>query len=324
MGEVVGWGILGPGAIAHRFAAGLERVDGIRLAAVGSRSIERARGFAADHGFERAYGSYAELVADSGVDIVYVATPHSYHRAHTLLCLTHGKGVLCEKPMGVHAGDVQQMVDAARLHGRFLMEAMWTRTLPVIRQVRAWLDEGRIGEVRLLSADFGFRAGWNPSSRLLDRALGGGALLDVGIYVLALASLVFGPHPSEVRASAHLGKTGVDEQTALLLKYPDGALAVLTCAIRTETAHLARIDGTAGSIEIPRFWCAESATLHVRGTDPISTAAPSGYHFEAAEATACVREGRLESDLMPLDESLALAQLMDCVRAQIGLVYPMD
>ena len=324
MDKAIGWGILGPGGIAHRFAAGLERVDGIRLAAVGSRSLKRAEGFAADHGFARAYGSYAELAADEGVDIVYVATPHSHHCEHTLLCLENGKAVLCEKPMGVNASQVRQMAAAARTHRLFLMEAMWTRTLPVIRQVRAWLDEGRIGDVRLLSADFGFRAGWDPGSRLFDRALAGGALLDVGIYVLALASLVFGAQPVGVQASAHLGETGVDEQTAMVLKYGDGALALLSCAIRTQTAHHARIDGTEGSIDIPRFWCAESATLRVRGEEPVSTMAPSGYHYEAAEATSCVREGRGESDLMALDESLALAQLMDHIRELIGLSYPMD
>jgi len=295
-----------------------------RLVAVGSRSQDRAGEFASRHGIERAYGSYARLVEDADVDVVYVATPHPFHRPHTLLCLDHGKAVLCEKPMGVNAGHVRDMVARARANDLFLMEAMWTRALPVIRQTQKWVEEGRIGEVRMLTADFGFRTGWNPDGRLLNPELAGGALLDVGVYVIAMASMVFGGAPVEVHALAHIGETGVDEQTAMVLSYGDGALALLSCAVRTGTPQQARIDGTDGSIDIPDFWHATRATLNVRSEDPIEYTGEAGYHFEAAEVMTCLQAGKKESPLVPLDESIAIAQTMDQVRAQIGLAYPVE
>jgi dihydrodiol dehydrogenase / D-xylose 1-dehydrogenase (NADP) len=324
MEKQIGWGILGPGAIATKFVTDLRQLDDARLLAVGSRSLDRASAFAETHDFERAYGSYAELVGDADVDVIYVATPHPFHCESTLLCLEHGKAVLCEKPMGVHAGQVGDMIASAREHGVFLMEAMWTRALPVIRQVRQWLEEGRIGQVRMLTADFGFRTRWNPGARLLNPALAGGALLDVGVYTVALASMVFGMPPAEIRALAHRGETGVDEQTGMLFGYDGGALALLSCAVRTTTPHVARIDGTEGTIEIPAFWHATQATLRVQGREAVVSTGPVGYHYEAAEVMACLRAGQTESDLMPLDESLSIARVMGLIRSEIGLVYAMD
>lgn len=324
MGTAVAWGILGAGSIARKFAADLTHLVDARLLAVGSRSGSRAADFCAEHGFERAYGSYAELVNDPDLDAVYVATPHPFHREHTVLCLRHGKAVLCEKPMAVNERQVREMVECARGSEVFLMEAMWTRFLPVIVQVSKWLGEGRIGEVRLLSADFGFRAGWNPEGRLFNPALAGGALLDVGVYVVALAHLVFGRPPVDVQAAAHLGETGVDEQTALLFRYDGGELALLSCAVRTNTPQEARIQGTEGAIHIPLFWRATSATLSVQGQEPVVFAEQAGYHFEAAEVMSCLLEGRRESARMPLDESIAIARTMERVRAIIGLSYPME
>ena len=324
MESQVGWGILGAGGIAARFVSDLVKLPDAGLVAVGSRSKDRADEFASHHGIERAYGSYAELLGDPDVDVVYVATPHPFHRPHTLLCLDHGKAVLCEKPMGVNAHDVREMVTRARATDLFLMEAMWTRALPVTRQAQKWIEEGRIGEVRMLTADFGFRSGWNPEGRLLNPELAGGALLDVGVYVIALASMVFGGAPVSVQAAAHIGETGVDEQTAMVLSYRDGALGLLSCAVRTSTPQQARIDGTEGSIHIPDFWHATAATLRVRGEDPIEYTGDVGYHYEAAEVMACLQAGKRESALVPLDESLAIAETMDQVRTQIGLVYPME
>jgi dihydrodiol dehydrogenase / D-xylose 1-dehydrogenase (NADP) len=324
MKDRIGWGILGPGTIAAKFAADLRQLDDARLAAVGSRSAERAAAFAQAHGFEHACSSYVELVEDPDVDVVYVATPHPFHREHALLCLRHNKSVLCEKPMAVNEAQVREMVTCARERGVFLMEAMWTRALPVMRQVQRWLDEARIGDVRMLTADFGFRTGWNPEGRLLNLDLAGGALLDVGVYTVALASMVFGAPPVEIRAAAHIGETGVDEQTAMVLRYGDGALALLSCAVRTDTPQGARIGGAEGSIDIPAFWHATSATLRVRGQEPEQVSGPVGYHYEAAEVMACLRGGNQESSLMPLAESISIARTMEHVRAQIGLVYPME
>ena len=318
----IGWGVLGPGAIASKFASDLKQLSDARLTAVGSRSLERATVFAEKHGFERAYGSYEELVSDADVEVVYVATPHPYHREHTLLCLRSGKAVLCEKPMAVNAMQATDMVSCARERGLFLMEAMWTRALPVIQQVRQWIREQRIGEVRMLTADFGFRTAWRPEGRLLNPALAGGTLLDVGVYTIALASMVFDAPPVEIQAAAHVGSTGVDEQTAMLFRHENGALALLSCAVRTNTPQAARIDGTEGTIEIPAFWHATAATLRRPGADAVEFSASAGYHYEAAEVMSHLRAGRTESDLIPLDESLSIAHVMDLVRAQIGQVPP--
>jgi predicted dehydrogenase len=318
------WGILGPGSIARKFATDLQRLPDAELAAVGSRSAERAAAFAAEFGVDRAYGSYDRLVADPNVEAVYVATPHPFHRDHTVLCLEHGKAVLCEKPMAVNEGQVRDMVACARANDVFLMEAMWTRFLPVIGQVRSWLAQGAIGDVRLLHVDFGFRAGWNPEGRLLNPELAGGALLDVGVYTVAFASMVLGSSPVAVQASAHIGETGVDEQTGMLLGYSDGAMAILSCAVRTRTLHDARIQGTEGSIHVPAFWHATSAFLQAGDAPVVETTGEVGYHYEAAEVMACVAAGEKESATMPLDESIAIARTLDRARSAIGLAYPWE
>ena len=324
MKKEFGWGILGPGNIAQKFATDLERLPGARVVAVGSRSAERASAFAARFGAARAYGSYEELAADPQVDAVYVATPHTFHKEHTLLCLEHGKAVLCEKPMGVNEQQVRDMVACARAHDVFLMGAMWTRFLPVIAKVREWVQEGAIGDVRMVSADFCFRTSWRPEGRLLNPDLAGGALLDVGVYTVAFASMILGHSPVEIQASAHIGETGVDEQTAMLLRYPDGALAMLSCAVRTRTPHDAWIYGTEGSIHIPAFWHAPSALLQVGNAEPVEFCGPVGYQYEAAEVMSCLEAGEKESATMPLNESIAIARTLEQARSIIGLTYPLE
>jgi predicted dehydrogenase len=321
--DVIGWGILGAGRIAGRFASELQFVPEARLVAVGSRSQEKAAGFAAQNGAERAYGSYTEMLADPAVDAVYVATPNNTHCEHTLLALDHGKAVLCEKPFTVSARDARVMIDRARDRGLFLMEAMWTRFNPITVQVRKWLHDGMIGEPRMITVDFGFRAAWNPESRLLNPALAGGALLDVGVYILAYASMVFG-RPVQVQAAAHIGETGVDEQTAMVLRYPQGQLALLSCSVRTPSPQGARIDGTEGAIEVPAFWHAEKARLVRPQQEPLEATGAFGFRYEITEALACLAAGKTESPDMPLDETLAIAETMDAVRSQIGLKYPWE
>jgi len=324
MANTFRWGVLGPGNIARKFATDIQRVDGATLLAVGSRSLDRARAFADAHGAERAYGSYEELVADPDVDAIYVSTPHPFHREHTLLCLERDKPVLCEKPMAINARQAAEMISYARQKGVFLMEAMWTRFLPVLRKVSEWIAEGRIGDVRLVSADFGFRTRWNPEARLLNPHLAGGAVLDVGVYVVAFASMVYGRPPARIQASAYLGETGVDEQTAMLFAYDDGALAQLSCAIRTSSPQEAWILGTEGRIHVPAFWHATSATLERSGEDPVQATGDAGFQFEIEEATACIQAGRTESAFMPLDESLSIAETLEQVRTAIGLTYPIE
>jgi len=325
--RTIRWGILGPGNIAHRFARGLNVLPDAELTAVGSRSVEKAAEFAKEFDIPHKHNSYIDLANDPDVDVIYVATPHPFHREHSILCLKAGKAVLCEKPLAINTREVEEIISCARESKKFLMEAMWTRFLPVMARVREWLVEGAIGEVRMLTADFGFRSGWDPDGRLLNPNMAGGALLDVGVYTVAMASMVFGEQPSRIVSLAHIGETGVDEQAAMLLGYDAGQLAILSCAVRTNTPQEARIMGTEGTIYIPDFWHATSATLYVSGKDAEQIEMPfdgNGYNYEAAEVMRCLRAEKLESDIMPLDESLAIMETMDKIRAQWGLRYPME
>lgn len=323
--QTIRWGILGTGQIAGAFAKGLTALGDARLVAVGSRTAEAAEAFGQRYGALRRHASYADLAADSEVDAIYIATPHPLHHPNTLLCLEAGKAVLCEKPFAINATQAAAMIAAARARGLFLMEAMWTRFLPHIAQARELIAAGAIGELRMLRAGFCFRTGFDPAGRLFDPALGGGALLDVGIYPISLAFLLLGA-PSRIAALAELGATGVDEQSAILFSYPQGQLAVLTCAVRTSAPSVAQIIGSAGMIQInAEWWRATSLTITRQG-QPDETIEPAavgnGYNYEAAEVGRCLRAGLAESPTMPLDETLAIMQALDAVRAQWGLRYP--
>lgn len=322
------WGILAPGGIARKFATGLKGLPDAEIVAVGSRSRDRAQEFAAEFASgARTYGSYEELARDEDVQAVYVATPHNFHRDATILCLDHGKAVLCEKPFAVSAPEAREMVDAARRNKVFLMEAMWTRFLPAWQQIRAWIDAGRIGEVRFVNASFGFRAGWNPEGRLLNPHLAGGALLDVGVYVVSLASWVMRKEPASIVTEGALGETGVDEQGAYILRYDDGAMAMLASAVRTPMRHAAMIYGTDGWIEVPhQFWNTTRAILHV-GDEELVFDEPhlsNGYEYQAREVAECIATGTLESSILPLDESVRIMETLDTIRGRWGLVYPFE
>ena len=318
------WGIIATGGIARGFATELRDIEGAVMQAAASRSAERAEAFAAEFGVERAYGSYEELAADPDVDIVYVASPHSHHHEHTMLCLDSGKAVLCEKAFAMSAGEARDMVEAARARKLFLMEAMWTRYLPAIRRVREWIAAGEIGEVKMVKADFGFRFPWDPEHRLLKKELGGGALLDAGIYTSSFASMIFGEQPKRIESTAHLGSLEVDEWLAALFDYGDGRIAVIANALRLPMRTEAFIFGTEGRIELPFFLGAKSAKL-VRTDDSeiefTDTQAARGMHHEAEEAMRCIRAGERESPLMPLDETVAIMETLDTMRGQWGLAY---
>ena len=328
MSDIIRWGIVGTGNIAKQFARGLEALDDAQLVAVGSRAQDTADAFGDKFNVARRYATYQALADDPDVDAVYISTPHPLHKDNSIMCLRAGKAVLCEKPFTINARETQELIDVARETGCFLMEAMWTRFLPVIVQVREWLNAGVIGDVRVITADFGFRTDVEEESRLFDRAMGGGALLDVGIYVLSFTSMVMGRQPDRIAALAEIGPTGVDDQNGLLLSYPCGTLALLASATRTNTPQDARILGADGSIHIHSpFWNARSATLTVAGK-PDETFEPdtqeNGYNYEAAELMRCLRAGEHESAVMSLDESLAIMETMDAIRAQWGLAYPME
>jgi predicted dehydrogenase len=327
MSRRIGWGILGTGAIAHKFALGLAALDYADLVAVGSRSAGGAREFAEEFSVPHRHADYESLAEDEDVDVVYVATPNPFHREHCLLCLRGCKAVLCEKPFALNAAQAEEVIGEARQRELFLMEAMWTRFLPVMGVVRGWIADGAVGEVRMVTADFGFRAEFAPEGRLFDLHLGGGSLLDVGVYTLSLASMVLGPNPTSVESAAHLGESGVDEQAAFILKYAGGQLAVLSSAIRTQTPHQARIIGTEGIVEIdPDFHSTKSATLRAGGrTEGVELPLEgNGFNYEAAEVGRCLREDALESQIMPLDETLGIVRIMDRIRGAWGLTYPSE
>jgi predicted dehydrogenase len=327
MTDKIRWGILGPGNIAKKFAKGLSVLPDAELVAVGSRTQENADAFGDQFDVPRRHASYEALAADPKVDVIYVATPHPFHKENTILCLEAGKAVLCEKPFAINAAEAKEMIALAREKKLFLMEAMWTRFLPIIVKVRELLAKGVIGEVQMLNADFCFRAEFDPKSRLLAPHLGGGALLDVGIYPISLASMVFGS-PSRVTSLAHLGETGVDERSAYLLGYDGGQLAILSAAIRTDSPREVTLMGTEGKIRIhPEWWCGTTLTLSVEGQENKTIRLPlkkNGYEYEAIEVNERLREGKLESDVMTLDESLSIMQTLDKIREPWGLTYPME
>lgn len=328
MAKRIRWGILGPGSIARQFAKGLSVLPDAELLGVGSRTQSRADGFADEFGAPRRYGSYEALAADPDIDVVYVATPHPMHKDHSVLCLKAGKAVLCEKPFTVNRKEAETVLRVAKEEKRFIMEAMWTRFLPIVERVREWLRAGIIGEPRMVQADFGFRAGFNPQSRLFDPALAGGGLLDVGVYCVSLASMVFGEAPHDVKTLADIGATNVDEQAAAVLGYSGGRLALFCCGVRTSTPQDALIMGTGGMIRLhPPFWRGTCATLSVAGNEPETVELPyagTGYNCEAAAVGECLRAGRLECNVMPHKETLQVMETLDRIRAEWGLVYPME
>jgi predicted dehydrogenase len=318
------WGIAATGHIAGQFVTGLRQLDDADVVAVGSRSLERADDFADRHDIVNRHGSAEALGADPDVDVVYVASPHSQHEHDTLTYLNAGKAVLCEKPFALNRAQADRMVTAARERGLFLMEAMWARFLPAYATLRDLLADGTVGTPLVVEADFGFRRPFDPAHRLFDPALGGGALLDLGIYALQLASLVLGP-PDRVAAQAHLGRTGVDEQVAAVLHHPAGGLAVVKAAVRVGLSCTARVSGSHGWVELPMFMHAPDHLVvgGSAGTERIDTAWDGeGLRFQAAEVHRCLRTGLTESPIMPLEETLSLAGTLDRVRAEIGLTYP--
>ncbi len=327
MPDNIRWGILGTGNIAHQFARGLRAADQAELVAVGSRTKDHADKFGDEFGVPRRHATYEALAADPGIDAVYVATPHPFHKDNTLLCLNENKAVLCEKPFAINASEAEQMIAAARKLELPLIEAVWTRFSPVMVKIRDLLAQGAIGDVRLVQADFGFRTQFNPKGRLFDLALGGGALLDVGIYPISLASMILG-EPVQIVSTAHIGETGVDEQNAILFTYPAGQIALLSSAIRTQTPWEALIAGTDGMIRIEAdWWRAQQFTLKRNGQPDEVFKLPfqgNGYEYEAMEIGRCLRAGELESPVIPHAETLSIMRMMDTIRAQWGLVYPME
>jgi predicted dehydrogenase len=326
MTDLVRWGILSTGRIAKAFARALKDTPGAVLAGVGSRTVDAAEAFAREFG-GKAYGSYEALAAADDVDLIYIGTPHPMHAENVRMALNAGKGVLCEKPFTMNRLEAEELVALARAKNLFLMEAMWTRFMPALAEVRRIVDSGEIGPVHQVNAELGFKSEAGPEHRLFNPALGGGALLDLGIYPLSIAVALLGP-VDKVTAQADLGPTGVDEQTGFLLRHRGGGMSVCSCSLRARLPSELTIAGERGHVRMNTMFH-HTTTVTVVRADGISRTVPTpflgnGYVHEVIEAQRCFKEGLIESPGMTHEDSLALMGVMDEVRRQIGVTYAAD
>lgn len=334
------WGIMSTGYIADLFVEGLSFVEDAEAVAVGSRQQASADRFADKWHIPHRHGSYEPLVNDPDVDVVYIGTPHPFHYENTLLCLNAGKHVLVEKPFSMNARQAETMITLAREKGLFLMEAMWTRYLPAMVLARKWLADGAIGDVALVRATFSFKGEFGPTHRLLNPDLGGGALLDAGVYPISLASMVLGS-PQTISSTACFGETGVDVWSSYMFGYENGKTALLSSGVQLSVPVEAEFIGTKGYIKIHQPWLNPrvvtldqaatnvGAKLIVDGNvyDTQTLHVPTvgnGYNYEAMEVGECLRAGLLESSIMPLDETLDIMRTMDTIRGQWGLTYSVE
>jgi predicted dehydrogenase len=325
--KIYNWGILAPGKIAHKFAQGIELLDNSRLYAVASRNHERAIEFANKYNADKAFASYQELLSDKKVDIIYIATPHHLHFKYTRDCLNAGKAVLCEKPSAINARQYKKLMDIAKDKKVFMMDALWTRFHPHIIKIFNLIRDGELGEIKQLRADFGFKADYDPTSRLFNPDLGGGTILDIGIYPIFLCLLLLG-YPDEMAVKSIIGKTGVDESIGIIFKYANGAIANLSCTFLAHSETSANISGENGQIIIPRFWFKPSSFELIKGNGEMKyfnfNEVGNGYQYEAIEAIKCLDEGKLQSEILPQKFTFDLLHLMDQVREKAGVKYKED
>lgn len=334
-----GWALIGPGRIARRFAEAVQGLPGTHLAVVQGRELARAQAFAGEWARAgkppvQATADLAEALARPDVQAVYVATPHAFHGGAVRAALEAGKAVLCEKPLVASAAEARPLVELAQARGVFLMEAVWTRFLPVYAQVRPWLASGEIGRLRGLQSSFCFRAPFDPSDRMYDPAMAGGALLDLGVYNLTMTQWALAaaqghcPAPRSVQAHGSLAPTGVDQRVWATLAFDHGVVSQFTCAADGPADNALRIFGERGQIVVPHtFWQATEAQLLRDGEPPQAVQAPfaiNGFEGEIEETIRCVRAGRVESPQMPHADTLAVLGWMDGIRAQLGVRYPWE
>lgn len=319
------WAILGCGSIANKFAEDLNRTDGANLYAVASREQVRADAFGSAYQADIAYGSYEAMLIDPKVDIVYIATPHVFHKEQTLLCLKHKKAVLCEKTFAMNQSEVKEMIAAAKAQNVFLMEALWTYFLPHYKFVLEKVHSGEYGNIQSLKADFGIDVVYNPQSRLYNKAVGGGSLLDVGIYPVFAGLSLLGI-TDDIIARAVLGPTNVDHRCDIILNYPNNVKAELFCAVDKNTETICQIDLEKAEILInSRFHGPSNVTVTQNGI-PITYDFPipdgiHGYHYEILHCQEMLAKGKTESDVMTFEKSRQLIKMLDSIRAKIGLSY---
>ncbi len=330
MPEVIRWGILGAGRIARKFAADLQLVNDAVLTAVGSRSKESADAFADEFNIPNRHSSYASLVSDPEVDVIYIATPHNLHHENTLLCLHHGKAVLCEKPFAINSRQAAEMIALAKEKGIFLMDALWSRFHPHYQKLQQLLEEKLLGDIKAVLINFGFKATAPIPARLFDPVLGGGTILDIGIYNVFFAITVLG-RPDGIQATITPASTGVDEQCAILFTYKNGALAQLFSTFSSNLGTEADICGTEGRIRLTTRFYEPSTTIEYyperiesRQVIPVEKEVGFGYQYEARHVNECLKNGLTESPVLTHAFTLELMQTLDEIRRVAGVRYAGD
>jgi predicted dehydrogenase len=324
------WGILGCGRIARKFAADLRLVEDAQLIAVASRDKEKAEAFAKDFPCKHIHDSYEALTINNEVDVIYIATPHSHHYEHTLLCLNHNKAVLCEKAFAINSRQAKEMITTAREKKVFLMEALWTKFLPHYNKLQELLHQKTLGDIKSVLVNFGFKPAPNAPQRLWDPALGGGSLLDIGIYNVFMVLSVLGK-PDSIEAMMTPAATGIDEQLSVLFKYNNGAIAQLFSSFATNLPIQAEINGTEGCITLTTRFYEPSATIQLykqlageKQIIPVEKEAGFGYQYEARHVNECLKKGLIESPVMTHADTLLLMETMDEIRRKAGIHYPVD
>lgn len=324
----INWGIIGCGHIAHVFAKGLQNLDQGTLFAAASHSFERVSAFGEEYGIKRRYSDYHELACDPDIDAIYIATTHNFHFENTKLCLEHGKHVLCEKPLTVNAQQTKGLIALAEEKNLFLMEAVWMRFLPAISKLREYLNQGIIGKIKTIKADFNIKGDFSTKHRLRNKMLAGGALLDLGIYPINFTSMIFAGQPEQIKSTVVFDETGVDESSYYLFNYGNGQTAMLSSSYSQHAPIEAVICGSKGYIRIPDFIGAQQLHIHLHDKTLQILDFPfeedQKFSFEITHAMECISKGKNESSIMPNSETLAIMKTMDQLRAQWDLEYPCE
>ena len=323
---MIRWGIIAPGTIANAFAKEVKNTENGILSVVYGRNEKRVKDFCKRHNVENYYTNIDDFLSCDEFDAVYIATPHNYHMEYAKKCIKAKKHILCEKPFSYNYESSKEVLEMAKENNVFVMEALWTLFLPAINKAKIWIEEGKIGKVKLITANFGFRSEEDVNSRLYNPNLAGGALLDVGIYPILFSNYIMNSLPNEINAIAKFTKTNVDETDIINLKYKEGALTSLTCSISADTDNTAVIYGEKGKIVIPTFWMAKEAFLHVEDKIEkyVDEYEEAGYKYEIEEVNNCIINEELESNIASHKFTLELVKIMDEIRNQIGLKYPFE
>ncbi len=328
MGKCVNWGILATGKIAHTFAKAVNYVDGAKLYACASRTVEKAEDFGRQYGAEKAYGSYEELARDENIDVVYIASPMSCHYENAKLCLENGRNVLCEKSVTLNGEQLSELLELAKEKNLFFMEAMWTKCLPAFLKAKQWIAEGRIGEIRAIRADFSNAVDFDPEDRLFRPELGGGALLDLGVYPISMITAFLGFEPEEIHSAVNIGKLGVDMNESVIMQYKN-AYASFVAGFDIDNDNRCVIVGTEGRIAFnPWAFCTDTVRLYDRcnrlSEESITPHLCNGYEYEIMEVMKCLSEGRKESTLVPQSDTVSVMRIMDSLRKEWNFRYPTE